>query len=610
MFCRRWFLVAAWLGAFLYAWQGPASGQQNPTTADQVIANYLLAIGGSDRIASIATFAEQGELSGNLSGFGQPFAPPTIGKDHGTFEFYFKRPNLRFYLLHRPNEAVVMHGCDGKTAWYIGADAVTHEFKPKPGSEYQCEKGYAPMPLLTRAPSLRLQLKGKKKIGDRMAWAVRVQNPKSTSTDTYYFDTESFLLLRWETFGSLLSSQGPEFGVERSYSDYRDVGGIKVAFMVIQQAENSSLVIVLRQVEINAPIDDARFQQPGILDGSKHPMVLLETPPISPKENAEIQPSAQPDELGAPAAVTLPESHTATDSSSQVSTNFVTSSVTELQHIIPELRRLRVVDEPLDLSALLGKIGDRTVELSRKVPNLICHEEVVESHLGAKATRENFSYLILARRSHDAVTLEEFRVDLKSGERLETDEAWEPAAPNALGSSSRSDDLARASQRINVRASGGPPLSQGFASMWVRFYPSNRSESTFRYLGQEKIDGHLTLVLAFAQKPGAVRLPAEVRFSDRSLPIYYQGIAWVDASDFRILRLRTDLLPVTWDLPLTQLTADVQFADTQAAGFSSLLWLPREVAVTSEVNGHMFHDKHSYSNYRSFQAHAKIFLDP
>jgi hypothetical protein len=256
---------------------------------------------------------------------------------------------------------------------------------------------------------------------------------------------------------------------------------------------------------------------------------------------------------------------------------------------------------------LLDKIGDRTLELSRKVPNLICHEEVVESHFGAKATKENFSYLILARRSHDAVTLEEFRVDLKSGERLETDEGRKP---DALGSVSSLSDLERSSQRLNVRASGGPPLSQGFASMWVRFYPSNRSEAAFRYLGQQKMDGRRTWVLAFAQKPGAVRLPAEVQFSDKSVPIYYQGIAWVDASDFRIVRLRTDLLPTIEKLPLTQLTAEVQFADTQATGFNSPLWLPREVAVTSEVSGHVFRDKHSYSNYRSFRAQAKILLDP
>jgi hypothetical protein len=61
VFYRRRFLVAVWVGAFLYTWQGPALGQQNPTTADRVIANYVQAIGGSERIASITTLTEDGE---------------------------------------------------------------------------------------------------------------------------------------------------------------------------------------------------------------------------------------------------------------------------------------------------------------------------------------------------------------------------------------------------------------------------------------------------------------------------------------------------------------------------------------------------------------------
>jgi hypothetical protein len=605
VFCRR-FLVTASLGALLYFWQVPVFGQLNSITADQIVANYVLAIGGSDRVGSITTFAEKGHLSGNLTSFGQPFAPPNMVKEKGTFEFYFKAPNLRSYLL----QVVTMRGCDGATAWYIGADGTRREFKPKPGSEYECKTGYDPMPLGVRAPNVRLHLKGKKKVGGRMAWAIQAQDPKSTSTDTYYFDTETYLLLRWETVGSLiLSSQGPAFRIDRLYSDYRDVGGIKVAFMVVQQGENSSLVTILQEVEINAPIDDARFQEPEVLDAPKNPHVLLKSP-NSPDVQAGNPPSLPPNKNEPPPAVALPETHVAPDSTSLVMANFVSSSVAELQQIAPELRGLKAAEDQQALPALLDKIGARTLDLSRKIPNLISHEEIVESQIGAKATRESFSYLILARRNPNAVTLEEFRVDLKSGEVLETDDSWKPGTPMVPDSSSRWDDLARASQRINARATGGPPLSQGFASMWVRFYPSNRSESTFRYLGQQKMDGHDTLVLAFAQKPGSVRLPAEVRFEDKSVPMYYQGFAWVDVSDFRIVRLRTDLLSSATGLPLTQLTAEVKFADTQATGFASPLWLPREVVVTSQVNGHTFHDKHSYSNYRSFQVRAKLLLNP
>jgi len=103
------------------------------------------------------------------------------------------------------------------------------------------------------------------------------------------------------------------------------------------------------------------------------------------------------------------------------------------------------------------------------------------------------------------------------------------------------------------------------------------------------------------------RLPGEMRFRDQTILVYYQGIAWVEESDFRILRLRMDLLPAS-DLPVTQLTAEIQFAETQATGFTTPLWLPREVLVTTEVNGNTFRNKHTYSNYRSFQAHSRILL--
>ena len=63
-----------------------ASADEEPTTGDQVVARYMQAIG-ADRFSSITTFAEQGEISGNLSG---------REIEHANFEIYFKSPNLRF----------------------------------------------------------------------------------------------------------------------------------------------------------------------------------------------------------------------------------------------------------------------------------------------------------------------------------------------------------------------------------------------------------------------------------------------------------------------------------------------------------------------------------
>src|SRR2546429_4313531 len=125
-----------------------------------------------------------------------------------------------------------------------------------------------------------------------------------------------------------------------------------------------------------------------------------------------------------------------------------------------------------------------------------------------------------------------------------------------------------------------------------------------------KLIGATLLVVAFSQKPGFVRSPGEVRLEGRSIPILHQGVAWVDASDFRIVRLRTDLTSPLPDIQLRSLTAEVQFAETQVAGVTSSLWLPREVVVTSDVNGLTSRDRHAYSNYRAYGGQTRLLLAP
>lgn len=594
MFCHRWLLVTAWMVAFLHGCPMPALGQ-DPVNADQVIAKYREAIGGADKISAIATFTEKGDLYGNLAQIGH--------KEKGTFAFYFKAPNLRFRLVLGENNVLLhMVGCDGTKSWDIDRNRHRSEFTPKPGKEYACAKEYQPLPLSVPAPNLKFQLKGKKKVGSRLAWAVKVWDPKSTAEDTYYFDAQTYLLIRWVSYGSSFTSQGPFSEVERLYSDYRDVGGINLPFKVTQRWANSEQITTLREVVINGPIEDAQFQEPAVQGSPKDTQSGLEVPVPVPKSEA-----AKPEEVGIPVASNGPKEPPTPAAAYVNATNFVSCSLAELQQNIPELKGLKPAENQDGLSELLDKIGSKTVELYRKVPNLIAREKVIESQRGLVVNRQEFSYLTVARRGEDGVTLDEFRVDLRTGAALQTDTSKSRSAATSSSSSRPGlEDLLRSSQELSARKTGGPPLTQGFVYKWLYFYPTNRAESTFRYLGRQRIDGHQTLVVAFAQTPGAVRLPGEIRLENKSFPAYYQGVAWVDAADFRMVRLRTDLLQIDANLPLTQLTAEVQFAETRASGFDALLWLPRKVDVTTQVNGYSFNDEHLYSEYRSFQVHSKI----
>ena len=579
--CRRWFLVTIHLGILFHFSLAPAVAQHEPITADQVFARYLDAIG-ADRFPSITTFVERGDLYGNLTNFWQGSRSPTQSqkKERGTFEFYFKSPNFRFSSnLTENNLVIALHGCDGKVAWYIDSYLKRGEFKPKPGSEYDCEEGFEPMPSRLHKANLRMRLIKRKEVEGRMAWEIKADDPKSRWSDTYYFDAETYLLLRLEKAGSRVT-----------YSDYRDAGGIKLPFTTIQESTNSRLVTTVRELKINTPVDDARFAEPQPKAG-----VVAASSLAAPRKNdAGISNIASPP---------TPETTNGASITEVNFPNFTSCTTAELQLTVPELNGLKPAPDQEILAALLDKVGAKTLDIARNTPNLISRETVTQSQQGVGETRRDYDYLILTRIEGNVVGLNEFRVDLKTGDKFQTDEVMK-------NESSTWADLERASHELAASQASRPPASQGFATSWVHFYPLNRPQATFRYLGEQKVDGQRTLVLAFAQKPQSVPSPAMFRYQGKTTPMFLQGVAWVDASNFRILRLRTDLLSPLPEVSLHRLTADIQFVPTRIEKVPSLLSLPREVTVTSEVSGSTLREIHKYSEYRRFGSQSRVVLNP
>jgi len=224
-------------------------------------------------------------------------------------------------------------------------------------------------------------------------------------------------------------------------------------------------------------------------------------------------------------------------------------------------------------------------------------------------SRQNFSFLTLRHPSKlNTIIVDEFRVDPSSGEKFET-ELLERAEKSSEPAPSDLHSLDLSSSK-SLPGLGGPPPSQGFVSQWLNFYPGNRPLIEFRYLGQQKIHGRLELVVAFAQKPGTFPLPLTIEDHDKVYKLYMQGVAWVDATDFRILRLRTGILSLPPTSLLRQFTVEVDFGEARVATIDSPLWLPSRVVVNTNVAGSVLRETHAYSNYRLFRAKSRIVLSP
>ena len=277
---------------------------------------------------------------------------------------------------------------------------------------------------------------------------------------------------------------------------------------------------------------------------------------------------------------------------------YIDEPLTEFKKMVRELGRLTPAASQAPLPDLLAKVAATADELLRKVPDLISDEVVQETQwtvsqglapcigagclqrpAGSIARRDQrFTYLILTHPRQDRrLFIEEYRTG-RNGKAV-------PQGTEA-------------------------PQFQGFVSSWVIFSSLNQVESRFRYLGEQKTDGHNTLVIGFAQIPGSVEQPGKILSQRGPIPLLLQGVAWVDQSDFRIVRLRTDLLA---PLPLAEfqkLTADILFGPVQIAGLDSVLWLPQAVDAEMEANGQYLQEQHRYSKYRLYQARSRIILSP
>jgi hypothetical protein len=136
--------------------------------------------------------------------------------------------------------------------------------------------------------------------------------------------------------------------------------------------------------------------------------------------------------------------------------------------------------------------------------------------------------------------------------------------------------------------------------------PALRSDSSFRYLGDQEVEGRPMYVILFAQRPGRATATSQATGDSGTVLLLQQGIAWVDKSNFQIARMRTDLLAPRKDIGLETQTTELRLAEVQITDMPRPLWLPARVRVYTVFKGQHFRNEHTYTNYRRFRVAVKI----
>ena len=134
--------------------------------------------------------------------------------------------------------------------------------RPITGSQLANMRGAMfPSPFLDyKERGASVELKGKEKVGDRVAYLL-IFTPKGGPAVRQYLDAESHLPLRM-VVGVEVPGMG-ELEQTSDLLDQRDVDGVKVPFLVKSSSAAQSFTITVTKVEHNTKVDEKLFVKPG-----------------------------------------------------------------------------------------------------------------------------------------------------------------------------------------------------------------------------------------------------------------------------------------------------------------------------------------------------------
>lgn len=248
-------LVAALLAAPGAAAAPPASDAPSAKpapapTADEIVARYVTARGGIEKLKALQTLRQEGRVNAGA------------GRD-GLVMREIKRPGkIRFEFTVQGITSVF--ASDGQRGWKVNPLEGEMSRQPLPEEALVDAREQADIdgPLVDwKSKGSRIELVGRETVGGHDAYKLKV-TLKSGGVLTAYVEVKSSNLVRTDATRLV---RGRRVSVETTFGDYRKTGGILFPHLVeVRAAGRPQLVrIVVDKVEVNPPLSDARFTPPS-----------------------------------------------------------------------------------------------------------------------------------------------------------------------------------------------------------------------------------------------------------------------------------------------------------------------------------------------------------
>jgi len=248
--------VAAWICL-------PATAQ----TVDEIIARNVAARGGLDKIKAVQSI----RISGRATFGGGMEAPFTIEMKRP------KRARMEFTI----QGLTATRAYDGKSGWQAMPFLGKKEPEPLSADDLKDIEEQADVDgelVDYKAKGHQVELVGKDKVegADTYKLKVTLQNG---DVKYEYLDMDSYLVIKEETKRMV---RGNEVEVEQSIGDYKEVDGLLFPFAIEGARKDSPQrqKFIVEKIELNVPVDDARFTMPALNPAETKPP---ESKPTEPK---------------------------------------------------------------------------------------------------------------------------------------------------------------------------------------------------------------------------------------------------------------------------------------------------------------------------------------
>jgi hypothetical protein len=254
----------------------PAAAQ----SVDDILAKYFVARGGLDKIKAVQSERVTGTIS---------FGPGAEGP------FVVERARtLKMHMEFNLNGQVIIRTYDGKSAGWTYNPFATNPEEPTPPAVQPMSKDELRNvfeeadfdgPFVDyKSKGSHIELAGKEDVEEKPAYKLKLTN-RDGDVSYFFFDASTHLLLKWQGNRKLADKDVPWISFFR---DFREVNGLKYPFLIESAevgAENTQKIIA-EKIEVNVPIDEARFGKPSPPPPPPPPAPPAEPPAAeAPKSN-------------------------------------------------------------------------------------------------------------------------------------------------------------------------------------------------------------------------------------------------------------------------------------------------------------------------------------